>query len=394
MRGALQCIALRPSGHTPSDSRPTSGEFIHRNAAVMSRVVCIDDLKQAALARLDKNALGYYNSGADGEQTLTDNNAAFQRYRLRPRCMVDISTIDLTQTVLGHEVSMPIGVAPTAMQAMAHPEGECATARAAEEMGAVFVLSSGSNKSIEEVADAAPRAIKWFQLYILKDRSTTVKMVQRAEQAGFSAIVLTVDAQVFGKRLADARNGFQRPSHLRLGNFASDVDKACHRGDNEYVEALFDLSVTWDDLSWLCSVTRLPVLVKGVMTPEDAVAAADRGASGVIVSNHGGRQLDGCIATVDALGPVVAAVGLRCPVFMDGGVRRGTDALKALALGACMVFVGRPLLWGLAHDGQRGARLALQLLQSELRLAMGLCGVTKVADVTEDVFEQSERSQL
>ncbi|XP_037090555.1 peroxisomal (S)-2-hydroxy-acid oxidase GLO3-like isoform X2 [Pollicipes pollicipes] len=356
----------------------------------MSRVVCIDDLKQAALARLDKKALGYYNSGADGEQTLRDNEAAFQRYRLRPRCMVDISTIDLTHTVLGQEVSMPIGVAPTAMQAMAHPEGECATARAAEEMGAVFVLSSGSNKSIEEVADAAPRAIKWCQLHIFKDRSTTVKMVQRAEQAGFSAIVLTVDAQVFGKRLADARNGFQRPPHLRLGNFTSDVDKACHRGDNEYVEALFDLSVTWDDLSWLCSVTQLPVLVKGVMTPEDAAAAADRGASGVIVSNHGGRQLDGSLATVDALGPMVAAVGHRCPVFMDGGVRRGTDALKALALGARMVFVGRPLLWGLAYDGQRGARLALQMLHSELQQAMGLCGVTKVADVTEDVFEQSE----
>ncbi|XP_037089179.1 hydroxyacid oxidase 1-like [Pollicipes pollicipes] len=360
----------------------------------MSRVVCIDDLKQSALARLDKNALGYYNSGADGEQTLRENIAAFQRYRLRPRCMVDISTIDLTQTVLGHEVSMPIGVAPTAMQAMAHPEGECATARAAEEMGAVFVLSSVSNKSIEEVADAAPRAIKWFQLYILKDRSMTVRMVQRAEQAGFSAIVLTVDAQLFGRKLADARNGFQRPSHLRVGNFTSDTDQAAHRGDDDYLQALFDPSLTWDDLSWLYSVTRLPVLVKGVMTPEDAVAAADRGASGVIVSNHGGRQLDGCIATVDALGPVVAAVGHRCPVFMDGGVRRGTDALKALALGARMVFVGRPLLWGLAHDGQRGARLVLQLLHSELRLAMGLCGVTKVADVTEEIFEKSERSQL
>ncbi|XP_037089092.1 peroxisomal (S)-2-hydroxy-acid oxidase GLO3-like [Pollicipes pollicipes] len=366
----------------------------------MYPVVCIDDLERSALARLDQNALGYYSSGADGEQTLRDNIAAFQRYRLRPRCMVDISTIDLTQTVLGHQVNMPIGVAPTAMQRMAHPEGECATARAAEQMGTIFTLSTISTSSIEQVAAAAPRATKWFQLYVLKDRAMTVRMVQRAERAGFSAIVLTVDAQLFGRRLADARNGFQMPPHLSMANFTEELKNTVKgsgeqaSGINNFVQTLFDPSLTWDDLSWLCGVTRLPVLVKGVMTPEDAATAVDRGASGVIVSNHGGRQLDGCLATVDALGPVVAAVGHRCPVFMDGGVRRGTDALKALALGACMVFVGRPLLWGLAHDGERGARLALQLLHSELRLAMGLCGVTKVADVTEKVIEKSERSHL
>ncbi|XP_037089091.1 hydroxyacid oxidase 1-like isoform X2 [Pollicipes pollicipes] len=364
----------------------------------MSPVVCIDDLERSALARLDQNARGFYSSGADGEQTLRDNIAAFQRYRLRPRCMVDISTIDLTQTVLGHQVNMPIGVAPTGMQGMAHPEGECATARAAEEMGAVFILSCASNSSMEEVAEAAPHATKWYQLYLCKDRAMTARMVQRAERAGFSALVLTVDVPLVGRRLTISKNGFQMPPQLRLANFASESTQANQRGSQhstyDQLSTLFDPSLTWDDLSWLCGVTRLPVLVKGVMTPEDAVTAVDRGASGVIVSNHGGRQLDGCLATVDALGPVVAAVGHRCPVFMDGGVRRGTDALKALALGARMVFVGRPLLWGLAHDGQRGARLALQLLHSELRLAMGLCGVTKVADVTEKVLEKSERSHL
>ncbi|XP_043242582.1 peroxisomal (S)-2-hydroxy-acid oxidase GLO3-like [Amphibalanus amphitrite] len=367
----------------------------------MSSVVCcIDDLERTALARLDKNTNGYYNAGADAEQTLKENVTAYQRYRLRPRALVDISHVDLTQTVLGHRVSMPIGVAPSAMQKLAHPDGECANARAAEAMGTIYTLSTISTSSIEEVAAAAPKAVKWFQLYVLKNRDMTQRMVERAESAGFSALVLTVDAQMFGKRLADVRNGFKLPPHLSLANFDEEYKKNVKgsveqsSGISHFVTSQFDPSLSWTDLAWLRSITKLPVLVKGIMTPEDALLAAEHGAGGVIVSNHGGRQLDGCLAAVDALRPVVAALAGRLPVFMDGGVRRGTDVIKALALGAQMVFVGRPMLWGLAYDGQRGAQLALTLLRDELRLAMGLCGVTKVEDVTDNILEKSDRSNL
>ncbi|KAF5296283.1 hypothetical protein FQR65_LT10279 [Abscondita terminalis] len=278
---------------------------------------------------------------------------------------------------MGEKISMPIGVAPTAMQRMAHPDGECATAKAAQEKGTIYILSTISTSSIEEIAEAAPEGVKWFQLYVYKNREITKQLVQRAEIAGFKAIVLTVDAPVFGLRLSDVRNKFALPPHLKLANF-EDIDKRefgkdfVGSGINEYVAKSFDATLTWDDLKWLQNLTKLPILLKGILTAEDAVKAADMGVAGVIVSNHGARQVDGVPASIEALPEIAKAVGHRIDVYVDGGFRDGVDVFKALTLGAKMVFVGRPILWGLSYDGQKGVKKVLDILGNELDNALAL----------------------
>lgn len=357
------------------------------------RLVCVRDFEEYACQRLDRNALDYYKSGAGHEQTLRDNKEAFTRWRIRPRMLRDVSRRDLSTTVLGEKITFPVGVAPTAMQRMAHPDGEEATARASASVGTVMILSTLSTTSLEDVAQAAPEGLRWFQLYVYKDRPVTEQLVRRAEKCGYKAIVLTVDAPTFGIRLADVRNKFLLPPHLRLANFFPEDGKSYGArsskggsGINEYVASMFDATITWKDLAWLKSITNLPIVVKGVLTGEDAKLALEHGASAILVSNHGARQLDGVPATIDVLSEIVNAVNGCCEVYLDGGVSTGTDVFKALALGARAVFVGRPNLWGLVCKGEEGSRSVLKILQNEFDTAMTLSGCAAIRDIESSML--------
>ncbi|KAF2361933.1 FMN-dependent dehydrogenase, partial [Trinorchestia longiramus] len=277
------------------------------------------------------------------------------RWYIIPRMLRDVSSMNLRTTVFGHQLSMPIAVAPTAMQKMAHPLGECANAAAAGKHGTLFTLSTISTSSIEEVAQYAPDTLKFFQLYIYKDRALTLQLVRRAEQAGYRAIVLTIDAPNFGIRRADLRNGFTLPNKSSI---------------HDYVKTLFDQSLTWKDLEALVASTALPVVAKGVLSRADAKLALKAGVAAVWVSNHGGRQIDGVPPTIEALPHIVAEVNGRCPVFVDGGFTEGASIFKALALGASLVFVGRPAVWGLAVAGEQGVYNVLDILKKELENIM------------------------
>ncbi|KZC06632.1 Peroxisomal (S)-2-hydroxy-acid oxidase GLO5 [Dufourea novaeangliae] len=358
----------------------------------MNQFVCVEDYEIHAQKNLPPTVRDYYNSGAGEQFSLKLNTEAFRKFRIRPRFLRDVSKRDISTTILGEKISMPLGVAPTAMQRMAHPDGECANARAAEGAGTIYTLSTIATSSIEEVAKAAPKGIKWFQLYIYTDRNVTLSLVQRAERAGFKALVLTVDAPLFGDRRADIRNKFTLPSHLRLGNFDGVLSNGVNTTKtgsslNEYVASLFDASLSWDDIKWLRSVTSLPIVLKGVLTPQDAVLAIEHGAKAIIVSNHGARQVDSIPASIEALPEIVKAVNGRIEVYLDGGVRQGIDVFKALALGAKMVFVGRPMLWGLSHAGENGARRVLELFRKEIDLAFALTGCRTVSEVTENMVK-------
>ncbi|CAG9782926.1 unnamed protein product, partial [Diatraea saccharalis] len=352
----------------------------------MDKFISLRDLEDAAKALLPKPALDYYRSGATDEQTLAENKLAFQRLRIRPKCLMGITGCDLRTTVLGHEVSMPVGIAPSAMQKMAHPDGELSNAKAAQAERTIFTLSTIATSSIEEVASAAPEAIKWFQLYIYTDREVTRDLVMRAEKAGFKAIALTVDTPLFGLRRADVKNKFTLPSHLRLANFEGHLSTKIHQtkegssGLNNYVESLFDKTLTWDSMKWLKSITKLPIIAKGILRGDDAVKAAQAGCSAILVSNHGARQLDGVPATIEVLPEIVDAVkNYNVEVYLDGGVTTGTDVYKALALGAKMVFVGRPALWGLAVGGQAGVQRMLNILRTELEYTFQIAGMFYVS---------------
>ncbi|KAL0131256.1 hypothetical protein PUN28_002670 [Cardiocondyla obscurior] len=305
--------------------------------------VCIEDYEKYALERLPASIRDYYKSGAGEEFSVKWNREAFKNYRIRPRFLRDVSKRDISTTVLGHKISMPLGVAPTAMQRMAHPDGECANAKAAQAAGTIFILSTLSTSSIEEVAEAAPNGLKWLQLYIYTDRDVTLNLIKRAERAGFKALVLTIDAPFFGNRRPDLRNKFALPSHLRFANFQGDLSQRINTSRtgsdlNEYVTSLFDPTLSWDDVEWLKKITTLPIILKGVLTAEDARLAVEIGVDGIIVSNHGARQIDGVPATIEVLPEISKAVGDKIEIYMDGGVMQGIDVLKALALGAKMVL--------------------------------------------------------
>lgn len=356
------------------------------------KLVCVSDFEKEAQRILPRNALDYYQSGATQELTLQENKKAMHRWYIRPRFLRDVSQQSLTTTILGHHVNVPFGVAPTAMQRMATPEGEVATAKASGRMGTAFTLSTIATTSIEEIAAKSPSTLRFFQLYIYKDRRVTSSLVKRAESAGFSALVLTVDAPQFGIRLADIRNKFTLPSNLRMANFQTDDDKsnlvnksAGGSGINEYVKSLFDPTLTWSDVEWLKSITILPIVLKGILTAEDALLGLKAGAAAIWVSNHGARQVDGVPPTIEALPEIVKAVNGQCEVYVDGGFSQGTDIFKALALGARMVFLGRPLLWGLACEGETGAYKILDILQEELKSTMILSGCATVDAITRDM---------
>nr|XP_037286719.1 peroxisomal (S)-2-hydroxy-acid oxidase GLO5-like [Rhipicephalus microplus] len=342
-----------------------------------SDVVTVADIERLGGAKLERTVRGYYDSGADREQTLRENVQAFSRYRFRPDVLVDVSKTNTATTVLGREISMPIGIAPTALQKMAHPVGEVGTAKAAEAAGTVMILSTLSTTSMEEVRRSAPNCLLWYQLYVYQNRSLTESLVRRAVRAGYSALVLTVDAPVFGLRVADVKNNFSLPVGLKLANLEGSLSYLSSMpgsGLTEYTNKLFSPSVTWVDVPWLKRISGLPIVIKGIVTPEAAMYAQTYGAAAVVVSNHGGRQLDGAPATIEALPEIVAAVRGRIEVYVDGGVRSGADAVKALSLGARAVFVGRPALWALSYNGTEGVARMLDILRSEFERTIALLG--------------------
>jgi isopentenyl diphosphate isomerase/L-lactate dehydrogenase-like FMN-dependent dehydrogenase len=335
--------------------------------------ISVADYERLAAEVLDAGPHGYFAGGAGDERTLRENVAAFARWRLRPRVLVDVGEVTTGTTVLGEPLSMPILVAPVAFQQIAHPDGEAGMARAAAAAGTVMCLSTLATARPGDVAAAAPGARLWFQLYCFRDRGVTRALLDEAVEAGYRAVALTVDAPRTGRRERDLRSGFQIPPDVSVPGLRDATGSQQSLKVHEVLDRV-DPTVDWADLEALVTDSSVPVLVKGVMTAEDAVLAADRGAAGVIVSNHGGRQLDGVAATVDVVGEVAEAVGDQVEVLMDGGVRRGTDVLTALALGARAVLVGRAPLWGLAVGGEPGATRVLELLRDELELALALCG--------------------
>src|SRR5919202_5920201 len=325
--------------------------------------VNIWDYERLAEEKLDPGAAAYYFGGAGDEVTLRDNVAAFERRKLRPRVLVDVGHVSTATTVLGTEIALPVIVAPLAMQRIAHPDGEEATARAAAAAGTIMCLSSASTCAPREL----PEGLRWFQVYVWKDRALTEAGIEEALGCGFSALVLTVDVPYFGRRERDIRIDFKVPEHLTV------------QGD--LFGQNFDASLSWRDLEWLAGY-RVPVVLQGLLTAEDAKLACEHGAAAVVVSNHGGRQLDGVPASLDVLDEVVDAVDGRAEVLLDGGVRRGVDVLKALALGARAVMIGRAMVWGLAVGGEAGVADVLRMLREEIRLGLALLGCCSPADVS------------
>jgi isopentenyl diphosphate isomerase/L-lactate dehydrogenase-like FMN-dependent dehydrogenase len=339
------------------------------------------EYERLAEAALDPQTFGYFAGGAGDEQTLADNIAAFGRWVLRPRMLVDVGAASPASTLLGGPISMPVLVAPTAFLRLAHPDGEGGVARAAAAAGTIYCLSTPATTTPADLARASPGGRRWFQLYCYRDRGITRSLVQQARETGFEAILLTVDMPFSGRRERDLRSGFAIPGEVEVPSFTS---ASSRRGSATLAEmvALLDPTLTWRDLEDLVAEAGLPVVVKGILGAEDARLAVASGAAAVAVSNHGGRQLDGVLASLDALPEVVEAVCGAVPVILDGGVRRGTDVVKALALGAQAVMVGRPVVWGLAAQGEPGVADVLALLHEEVRLALALLGCVAPAQVS------------
>jgi len=342
-------------------------------------LVNVDDFEAVARERLDPGAYAYFAGGADDERTLHANAAAYARCELRPRVLVDVDEVSTATTVLGTELAMPLLVAPTAFQRLAHPDGELAMARAAAAAGTVMCLSSLASVTPAELAAAAPGAPQWFQLYWSRDRGFTEELLAAVAEAGFGAVMLTVDFPVAGRRERDIREAFTLPDDLASPNLPV---APARRDVHAALGGIVDARLTWRDLEWLRSTCELPLVLKGVLTAEDALLAAEHGAAAVVVSNHGGRQLDGVPATLDVLPEVAEAAGERVEVLVDGGIRRGTDVLKALALGARAALTGRAVLWGLAVDGEEGAARVLALLREEIEVGLKLLGCRTPAEVT------------
>lgn len=350
----------------------------------------LSDVERAARARLPDDVWAYIQGGAGEEKTLGTNRAAFDRWDLRPSALAGIEAVDLRTRLLDDSVTVPFFVAPTAYHGLVLPEGEVATARGAAETGTLAVFSTLSSRSLEDIARATPAGPRWFQLYLQPEFDRTRELVQRAEAAGFHAIVLTVDAPVLGPRDRQTRDGVAIRSPVPIGN--GPHIRAPARGP-EFRDQVYrfppDAAHGWETLGRLREMTRLPVVVKGILTPEDARRAVSGGARAVVVSNHGGRQLDRSVPTLEALPDVVAAVGTRAEVYVDGGVRRGSDILIALALGAKGVGIGRPVLWALAAGGSDGVRRLLSLFASELAVCMHLAGLGRPADVDSTILRRA-----
>jgi isopentenyl diphosphate isomerase/L-lactate dehydrogenase-like FMN-dependent dehydrogenase len=344
------------------------------------RPFSIADYERLAEERLDPRPWAYLAGGAGDEWTLRENRAAFARWTFRPRVLCDVSGISTATTVLGKPIELPVLVGPVAYQQLYDPEGECATARAAAAAGTGMGVSTFSTRSHEEIAAAAPGLLQWSQLYVFRDRGFTREHLAAAGAAGCSALLLTVDTPRLAQRERDLRVGFEIPSDLPLPYARSAIGDAPRNPADQF--ALLDASVSWPDLEWISGEAGLPVVLKGIVTAEDARLAVEHGAAAIVVSNHGGRQLDGVPGTLDALPEVVEAVAGRVEVYLDGGIRRGTDVAKALTLGARAVLAGRAPIFGLAAAGEDGVRHVLELLREELALTLCLLGCTSPDELT------------
>lgn len=352
-------------------------------------MICLSDFEAYAKKHLPKMTWDFFAAGADECCTRDDNLLAYKRICFRPRMLRDMSVMDTRTALLGTEISFPVGIAPTGFHQLACPDGEKSTARAAEAMNTCYITSTFATCTVEEIAAAAPNGFRWLQLYVHCNRVLTEALVRRAEAVGFQGVVLTVDVPYTGKRRDDVRNSFQLPSHMAVKNFEGVFEK-----ENCIEYGLppnsIDPSLSWNDISWLQSLTRLPIIIKGILTKEDADLAVRHGVKGIIVSNHGGRQLDGAPATIDALIEIVDTVQDKAEVYLDGGIRTGSDVLKALALGAKCVFIGRPALWGLTYKGEEGLRKVLQILLDEFRLSMALAGCHNVSEIGRHLVQFSK----
>ena len=382
----------------------------------LSRAITIDDLRRLARRRLPRAVYDFIEGGAGDELTVTRNRAAFERLLFEPRILVDVSKREQSTVVLGERVATPVILSPTGMAGLSWPKGEVAAARGAHDAGTIYTLSTHSSCSIEEVAAGAPGPL-WFQLYVWQNRDLTRSFVERARAAGYRALLLTVDVPVISRRERDLRNGFTVPPRVTARNVVDTLRRAgwvrrvlmgqrrltlanlvgapgAPRTDIVTLAGVanrqVDPSISWADLAWFRSLWSGPLLLKGVMTAADARRAAEHGIDGVVVSNHGGRQLDGTRATIEALPEIVDAVGNRMEVLLDGGVRRGADVVRALALGARAVMVGRPYLYGLATGGQAGVRRALEILANEVDHVLALTGVPRVADLEPSLVRRAD----
>ena len=381
----------------------------------LGRALTIDDLRRLARRRLPRAVFDFVEGGAGDERTVARNRAAFERLLFRPRALVDVSKRDQATVVLGERVSTPVLVSPTGMAGLCWPKGEVAAARAAQDAGTIYTLSTHSSCSIEEVAAGAPGPL-WFQLYVWQNRGLTRSFVERARAAGYRALVLTVDVPIISRRERDLRNGFTIPPRITVRNALDTLRRVgwmrrvllgprltlanligapgAPRADivtlGGVAHRQVDPSVAWADLAWFRSLWQGPLVLKGVLSAADARRAADHGVDGLIVSNHGGRQLDGTPASVEALPEIADAVGDRIEVLLDGGVRRGADVVRALALGARAVMVGRPYLYGLAVGGTAGVRRALDILAAEVDHTLALVGVPRVGDLDRTVVRHAD----
>ncbi len=374
----------------------------------LDKVFNIEDLRKIARRKLPKPLFNYIDGGADDETNVLGNVHAFDSASLVPEYLVDVAKIDTTTTVLGREISMPLFLAPTGMTRLFHHDGETAVSKAAAEAGIYYSLSTVGATSIEDVA-AACDGPKSFQIYVMKDRSLTREFIQRCKEANYDSLMLTVDIPVAGNRERELRYGFSMPPKLNLAGIAgfaarpgwvyqalthpkailANVAHKISEGSSEstslteYIASQFDPSVTWDDLEWMIAEWDGPFAIKGILSAADARKAVDRGVTAIMVSNHGGRQLDGSLSAFDALGPIVDEVGGECEIICDGGIRRGTHVLKALARGATACSMGRPYLFGLAAGGQAGVSKAVELLRAEIERGMGLIGCRNISEISE-----------
>ena len=387
----------------------------------------IHELEQHAAARMDKQTRDYYNEGADSGSTLLENSQAYGKYRIRPRVLRDISSIDTSVPLFGARNAIPLGAAPTAMQCLAHPDGEIATATACQKAGVVMGLSSFATNTLEDVAAASGANPCVLQLYLFEEREHSRNLIQRAKKAGYKAVFLTVDTPMLGRRNLEIRNQFKLPKPYKIANFPEDSDSAAAetvmngspagntrkkkstsapgyydgekrrapKGPISFHSHAPNPTLCWErDIGWLKEqcYPEMQVWVKGIATAEDALLAIHHQVDGIVVSNHGGRQLNGALATLDALPEVVEVAKGKIPVHVDGGIRHGTDIFKALALGADFVWIGRPILWGLAYKGQEGVELCLRLLRDEFTLCMGLAGTVRVGDISKEYLVKVDKS--
>lgn len=378
----------------------------------LSRAANVDDLRRIAKRRLPGGIFDYYDGAALDEVTLQRNCASFNDIEYRPRVLRDVSTIDLTTSLFGHNMAMPVMLSPTGFGRIAHSQGELAVARAARDAGLDYSLSTLATRSIEEIA-SVDGLNKWFQVYTWRDRAMVKEMVLRARDAGYVGLQLTVDTPVFGRRERDVRRGFTLPPKIGpstiidgmlhpswtldfLRNdpitFAVVAERKDLNGEtavtlSDYINSQFDPALSWDDVAWLRDIWDGALVLKGVQSVEDALLAVDAGVDGIMVSNHGGRQLDGSPPIIELIEPISRAVDGRITVICDGGIRRGGDVFKALALGADAVSVGRAYLYGLGAAGERGVSMALNMIRNELSMTMALVGVTRIADIRRDMVE-------